>query len=461
MSSPPVSLRRPSASLVALAVAISLLLALLPFHPAHGHDTEGTIAFVSERTGADELYVMDPDGGRVVQVTDNPGFDRAPAWSPDGTALVFNSRRDPHADRPQIYHVEVEDPASVQRLSDSDTEDLRASWYPDGRAIVLQRGDLFDGPDLFRLDVETGETSRLTETPGRLDAAGAVSPDGEILALQSTRSLESGFFPARLYLIDLASGAATQVAAPPTDGSDDGSDDGPRWSPDGTQLVFSRSGSLRLFDLASGETKRLTDGDEFDVAPAWSPDGTRVIFQSDRQEPGGGIHVYDLATGEIEFLGEGRTPVWTERSRPDDGFVVPAEPPTLDGELEVDQQEVRPGDEVRASGPGFVGGEEVHLVLYSDPELLATVDADDEGGVRATVTIPAETDPGEHLLVAFGAERTLGAAVTVLDAEEPEDDATPSPADEDEEPASGGSGGDVDRQADPATPVQARPTYTG
>lgn len=300
---------------LALLLVAALLLALAPLVPAHAEVPGGTIAFVSDRTGADELYVMDADGARVTRLTDNPGFDRAPAWSPDGTTLVFNSRRDPHADRPQLYTVQVADPTSVQRLSDSATEDLRGSWFPTGDAVVFQRGGLFDGPDLFRLDVTDGTVTPLTSTPGTIDAAGAVSPDGSTLAFQSNRDLDEGFFPFRLFLLDLDSDEVTPIADVPGDGSDDGSDDGPRWSPDGSQLVFARSGSLRLVDVDTGVTTVLTDGDEFDVSPSFSPDGTEVLFQSDRVDEDGGIHAYDLATGSIRYLGEGRTPVWTATFR--------------------------------------------------------------------------------------------------------------------------------------------------
>ncbi len=285
----------------------------------------GTIAFVSERTGADELYVMDVDGSDVTRLTDNDGFDRAPAWSPDGTELVFNSRREPHADRPQIYRVTVTDPGGATRVTTSDTEDLRASWYPDGAAIVFQRGGFADGPDLIRHDLDTGEETALTMTDA-FDAAAVVSPDGALIAFQTNRDLDEGFFPFRLALLALASGEV--VTIPVSEDEQDGSDDGPTWSPDGTQLAFARSGSLRLFDFATGETTVLTDGDEFDVSPDFSPDGEWLVFQSDRVDEDGGIHLLHLDTETISYVGEGRTPVWTATVRSDEDPIDDApEPP--------------------------------------------------------------------------------------------------------------------------------------
>ena len=284
---------------------------------------DGTIAFVSDRSGNDELYITDPTGTELRQLTDSPGFDRAPGWSPDGHHLAFNSRREPHSDRPQIYTLDLETGEQV-RVTDSPLEEQRATWSGDGLNIYFHRGAFLAQPyNLVRHDLSTGAETQLTDSadPAIWNAAPAPRPDGSVVLFQSNRDAPSSIFPQRLQLLDLATLAVTPLELPASLPATT-SIDGPRWNTDGTAFTFAAAGQLFVVDAtgapADWTATPVTDGTTDDSSPAFSPDGTRLVFQTymEGDDPEGSedttvVRILTLASGDIAEVGEGRTPVWT------------------------------------------------------------------------------------------------------------------------------------------------------
>jgi len=88
---------------------------------------DGTrIAFVSNRDGNNEIYVMGSDGSQQRRLTDNPCSDSEPEWSPDSQSILFTSDC---SGRDQIYILRV-DGGDPQRLLASESNDSLPLWRP-------------------------------------------------------------------------------------------------------------------------------------------------------------------------------------------------------------------------------------------------------------------------------------------------------------------------------------------
>jgi len=107
--------------------------------PALSPDRE-QLAFASDRSGFWDLYVLDLQSGEITQATDTPDYDAAPAWSPDGQWLVFETYLD---DNLEIALISPADPdREMIRLTEDPASDHSPVWAPDGRhvAFVSSRG---------------------------------------------------------------------------------------------------------------------------------------------------------------------------------------------------------------------------------------------------------------------------------------------------------------------------------
>ena len=268
-----------------LALAVNLLLA--PVSLAQLNNTR--IAFAADRNldWEVEIYLMNPDGKQIQQLTEQPKIDKEPAWSPDGQKITFISFRDlaqiPKRGilRGEIYVMNADGTNPINLTQSVDRPDGRSSWSPDGKQIAFTSAELLNedtlaNSNIWVMNADGGNPRNITNHDV-LDQTPDWSPDGIRIAFSSNR--EGNW---EIYVMN-------------TDGTNPinltnhlAKDGRPDWSPDGNRIAFSsdRDNNLEIYLMNADGTNpiNLTQHLAEDNRSSWSPDGTRIAFESNRDE---------------------------------------------------------------------------------------------------------------------------------------------------------------------------------
>ena len=246
---------------------------------------EGQIAFACFTRFAppdfeSEVCKINVDGSGEKRLTDSPGLDAFPAWSPHGERIVFASER---AGNWELYVMDVGG-AQQRRLTNTPEDESSPAWSPDGEKIAFVT-DVFEGNETIHVMNSDGS--------GRERLAGgnwpSWSPDaerivytvysaneGRLVVMNADGSAQRNLGPSVLQRL-LALGAA---------------DEEPAWSPDGEKIAFASEDDGEIYAMnadGSGRT-RLTDIPGYDHwPPTWSPDSTRIAFTSEDKK---GAEIY-------------------------------------------------------------------------------------------------------------------------------------------------------------------------
>ncbi len=155
------------------------------------------LAFVSNRSGYRELYLLDPESGESLQLTAGMADIQAYDWSPDGTRLVHVADHNGAGDLHRVTLATRED----RRLRGDSGWHSLPQWSADGKAVFVGFESPLDAPDLWKVDAESGEAERLTwSMPPALGKASLRAP--QFIRYPSTRAAT---IPAFLYRPSAAS----------------------------------------------------------------------------------------------------------------------------------------------------------------------------------------------------------------------------------------------------------------
>jgi TolB protein len=204
-----------------------------------------------------DVVVMDAAGSNPVNVTFSASVELGPAWSPDGARIAFASDR---SGAPELYLMNPDGSNVVRVTTQVGFVSSRATWSPDSRRLAFACEVAPGNRDICVIDVNGSGLVRLTAEPA-IDDGAAWSPDGATIAFTTTR------YGADPQLATMRSDGSNVTRL---GGGIIAWD--PAWSPDGLYLAFTSWGSesFGVFTMRPGGDEITWIGD-FLVEPAWMP----------------------------------------------------------------------------------------------------------------------------------------------------------------------------------------------
>ena len=223
----------------------------------------GLIVFSSNRSGPWRIWTVRPDGSELRQLTQagDDEHDVDPAFRADGRGILFSSTR---GGTVGVWRMGL-DGSKPERICDGD----QADWSPDGRSIVFRRDE-----SLFTRVLATGEEKRLTGDEWPHCSGPAWSPDGKTIAFACRWDAGNG-----LYLVAAEGGEPVKVY-------DRKGACEPRWSPDGTRLVYETETNVAAVNPDGKKNRPVTWFGGIQRYPQWSPDGRWIVFCQGPSERG-------------------------------------------------------------------------------------------------------------------------------------------------------------------------------
>ena len=257
---------------------LSLIMLSVPVLAKAGPlNSNGKIAFTSDRDGNQEIYLMNNDGSLQVRLTNNSGIDNFPTFSPDGRKIVFVSQNTAGQFAIRVMNADGNDQGLITTINFDASpytwhEKWSMSWSPDSSKIAFE-----EGGEIFTVNISNGLRTNLTNHPA-IDYEPSWSADGSHIVFASSRA-----FWIRLHTMKADGGDVREL---PTGG--EAWDMSPDWAPDGSKIAFvahSESDLPAIYTAdADGTNRKIFDAcvggcSDHRNKPKWSPDASMIVFQ--------------------------------------------------------------------------------------------------------------------------------------------------------------------------------------
>jgi dipeptidyl aminopeptidase/acylaminoacyl peptidase len=225
----------------------------------------------------------------------------SPAWSPDGNTIAFTTNM---TGRNNLWLVQSSG-GWPRQLTVSDDRQSGAAWSPDGKWIVYQQD--FGGNesyDIFAVPSGGGASVDLTSTPEISETRPLFSPDGKMLACDYKPKMSAS---TDIAVIDWSTRKLKKLT---NEQSKDHLWSVVAWSPDGHFLYATRffagftDGSVFRIDVTSGQQEELTphQGQIVIAASSVSPDGKTVAITSNEKGGFNNVGLLDVASKKIRWV---------------------------------------------------------------------------------------------------------------------------------------------------------------
>jgi len=237
----------------------------------------GTIVFESNRDGNAEIYLIGTQSFEVIRLTNDPGVDTQPSWSPDGNQIAFASNRSGNF---EIY-IMNNDGSDIRNITNTElADDLHPSWSPDGNWIVFSTNR--DGDqEVYTIQIDGPGIHNLSNAPGVQDyqphwfESGGILFGSDLIVFTSERDGNP-----EIYRMNSDGSELARLTENPS------ADNSPAGSPDGNQIVFvsERDGNPEVYvmDVDGGNPQNRTNNPAADNYPAWRANGEWIAFSSKR-----------------------------------------------------------------------------------------------------------------------------------------------------------------------------------